>query len=257
VTSELIRLGSPLGILRDIVRGWGAPHARRAAPAPAARKQRDGIRPPKFAKQFAVLDFEAEAAPVISMFQPPEPIALDAVKIGIRDEALAYEDIPWGRLADVPRVSVQAHLVCQIFNWYEDVTWRGVRLADFMAAAGLDVSEAGYLVVHSRDGHYFETLSRDEAMDPRVLLVSEMNGAPLPHEYGGPVRLVVPFLQGYKSVKWVARVHAYRHDPIGIKRLLGQSKSAALGRAWLDRLDIVPAEGRPGDPAPDRAGRED
>ena len=72
------------------------------------------------------------------------------------------------------------------------------------------------------------------------------------HEYRGPVRLVVPFLQGYKSVKWVGAHHAYRHDPIGIKRLLGQSKSGALGRAWLDKLGIAPAEGRAGDPAPDR-----
>ncbi len=127
-----------------------------------------------------------------------------------------------------------------------------LRVIAGLAEAGLDVHELGYFVIHSRDGHYFETLSRDEALDPRVMLVSEMNGSPLPHEYGGPVRLVVPFLQGYKSVKWVARIHAYRHDPIGIKRLLGQSKSGALGRAWLDRLSIVPAEGRPGDPAPER-----
>lgn len=257
MTSELIRLGSPLALLRDLLRGAGAARPGPEAPAATARKQREGIRPPKFAKQFAVLDFEAEAAPVISMFQPPDPITLDAVTIGTRSEALAYDDIPWTRLAGVPRVSVQAHLVCQIFNWYEDVTWRGIRLADFLAATGLEVSETGYLVVHSRDGHYFETLSRDEAIDPRVLLVNEMNGAPLPHQYGGPVRLVVPFLQGYKSVKWVARIHAYKHDPVGIKRLLGQSKSAALGRAWLDRLSIVPAEGRPGDPAPERVERTD
>lgn len=228
----------------------------RSAPAPtrpaSERKVREGIRPPKFADKFSVLDFEAKAAPVISMFPPPEQVSLRDVSIGIRDEDLKYRDIPWSSLIDAPRVSIAAPLVCQIFNWHEEVQWTGIRLSDFMAATGLDVHELGYFVIHSRDGHYFETLSRDEALDPRVMLVSEMNGAPLPHEYGGPVRLVVPFLQGYKSVKWVARIHAYRHDPIGIKRLLGQSKSGALGRAWLDRLGIVPAEGRPGDPAPER-----
>ncbi|MSQ30389.1 MAG: hypothetical protein EXR68_07890 [Dehalococcoidia bacterium] len=40
---------------------------------------------------------------------------------------------------------------------------------------------------------------------------------------------MVPFLQGYKSVKWVSAVHAYRRDPVGIKRMLGQSKTGRLG----------------------------
>lgn len=229
--------------------GRSAPVSTRPA---SERVKREGIRPPKFADKFALLDFEAPVAPVISMFAPPSQLRLDDVSIGIRGEDLKYADIPWSSLAGVPRVSMQAPLVCQIFNWTEDIQWTGIRLADFLEATGLQVHELGYFVIHSRDGQYFETLSRDEAMDQRVMLVNEMNGAPLPHEYGGPVRLVVPFLQGYKSVKWVARIHAYRHDPVGIKRLLGQSKSGALGRAWIDRLGIVPAEGRPGDPAPDR-----
>ena len=60
--------------------------------------------------------------------------------------------------------------------------------------------------------------------------------------------LVVPFLQGYKSVKWVNRIEAYPRDPIGIKRLLSQSKTGRLGQAWLDKLAIVPPTGRPSDP---------
>lgn len=236
-------------ISRLFTLGRSAPVSTRPA---AERVKREGIRPPKFADKFALLDFEAKAAPVISMFAPPPQLDLNDVSIGIRGEDLKYADVPWSSLKDVPRISVDAHLVCQIFNWHEQVQWSGIRLVDFLKATGLQVHELGYFVIHSRDGQYFETLSRDEAMDPRVMLVNEMNGAPLPHEYGGPVRLVVPFLQGYKSVKWVARIHAYRNDPIGIKRLLGQSKSGALGRAWVDKLGIVPAEGRPGDPVPDR-----
>ena len=73
------------------------------------------------------------------------------------------------------------------------------------------------------------------------MLAFELNGQPLPHEYGGPVRLLVPFLQGYKSVKWLERIHAFKHDPSGIKRLLGQSTTGDLGQAWVKRLDILPA----------------
>jgi DMSO/TMAO reductase YedYZ molybdopterin-dependent catalytic subunit len=84
-----------------------------------------------------------------------------------------------------------------------------------------------------------ETLSR-RRRDRRTMLAFGLDGEALPHEYGGPLRLVVPFLQGYKSVKWLTRIEAFQHDPAGIKRLLGQSKTGALGRAWLDRLGIVP-----------------
>lgn len=212
------------------------------------RTPREGIRPPKFADKFALLDFEGEPMPVISMFEPPAKQRPDQALLFVRGEDLRPRITGWDTVARLPQVEVTAPLVCQIFNWYQEVTWTGVRLRDFLDAVDLPVHEEGYYAFHSADGEFFETISRDEAVDPRVLLATGMNGIPLPHEYGGPVRLVVPFLQGYKSVKWVRTIQAFRHDPIGIKRLLGQSKTARLGQAWMDRLNIVPAEGRPGDP---------
>lgn len=219
-----------------------------ARPTFPARSPREDIRPPKFADKFAVLDFDAETMPVISMFTPPTEALLDAVDIAVRGDDLRSRTIAGSELAALPQVEVTEPLVCQIFNWYATPTWGGVRLVDVLGAAGLHPEQDGYYAVHSRDGHYFETLSRDEAIDPRVLLVTSLNGQPLPHEYGGPIRLFVPFLQGYKSVKWVGAIQAYRNDPAGIKRLLGQSKTGRLGQAWLDRLGIEVSEGEPGDP---------
>jgi DMSO/TMAO reductase YedYZ molybdopterin-dependent catalytic subunit len=144
---------------------------------------------------------------------------------------------------------MQAPFICQIFNWVEEVEWEGVRLADFLEHAGLETHPDGYIAVYSRDGMYFEGFSTDEVKDPRVLLATTLNKQPLSHEYGGPLRLVVPFLQGYKSVKWVGGIRATRHDPIGTKRLLGQSKTGRLGQAWVKRfVRIYPAKGRAGDP---------
>lgn len=214
------------------------------------RKARDGIRPPKFADKFAALDFEAVPMPVISMFEPPAAIPADDLALTIRGDDLRRRTVAWGQFDSLPRVELDAPLVCQIFNWYEHVSWTGLRLSDVLDAAGLHAPEDGYYALYSRDGQYFETLSVDETRDPRVLLATHLNGEPLAHAYGGPVRLVVPFLQGYKSVKWLGAIEAYPRDPIGIKRLLAQSKSGRLGQAWLDRLGIVPAAGRAGDPAP-------
>jgi len=215
-----------------------------------SRKLRDGIRPPKFADKFAALDFEAVPLPVISMFEPPAETALSEAHLTVRGEDLRRRVVPWSELDHLPRIELPAALVCQIFNWHEDVLWDGIVLADALKALGIEVPPGGYYAIRSADGQYFETLSDDEARDRRVLLATGLNGDPLPHQYGGPVRLVVPFLQGYKSVKWVDTIEAYPRDPVGIKRLLAQSKSGHLGQAWRDRLGIVPAEGRPGDPPP-------
>lgn len=202
--------------------------------------RRDSIRPPKFADKFALLDFDADPMPVISMFEPPLPFALETLSIEVRGDDLRPRAIRWRDIAALPAHEVTAPLVCQIFNWHEIVRWRGVLLSDFLDAVGLETHTEGYFAFYSGDRQYFETLSRDEARDPRTMLAFGMNGAPLLHEYGGPLRLVVPFLQGYKSVKWLRGIHAYRHDPSGIKQLLGQSKTGALGRAWMVRLDIEP-----------------
>jgi DMSO/TMAO reductase YedYZ molybdopterin-dependent catalytic subunit len=202
---------------------------------------RGEIRPPKFADKFARLDFEADPLPVISMFTPPEPISLDDVVLGVRGDDLRTRPLRWRDLSSLPLYAQEAPIVCQIFNWHEMGYWRGIRMVDLIDHFLFEALSAAYLSCHSRDGEYFETLSIQEARDPRTMLAFELNGQPLPHEYGGPVRLLVPFLQGYKSVKWLERIHAFKHDPSGIKRLLGQSTTGDLGQAWVKRLDILPA----------------
>ena len=46
-----------------------------------------------------------------------------------------------------------------------------------------------------------------------ALLAYTMNGKPLPHEHGGPVRLIVPGRQGYKMPKWLQRIEL-RDSPL-------------------------------------------
>lgn len=92
--------------------------------------------------------------------------------------------------------------------------WTGVPLADVLAAAGLKNT-----AVHT--GHYgFDPpasgdpsrppISRGvplaKAMERHTLLAFAMNGEPLPHAHGGPVRLVVPGWPGSVSHKWLTRI---------------------------------------------------
>lgn len=200
--------------------------------------KREGINYPKFADQFAQMDFEADPMPVLCLYPVPQRIALEQLTLEVCGLAQHPRQVEWGDLALLPAVSLKAPLICQIFNWCETVEWQGIRLVDVVDHFGIETHPEGYYAVASRDGMYFEALSRDEARDPRVLLATGLNGAPLPQQHGGPLRLVVPFLQGYKSVKWVGTIKAYRHNPVGIKRLLGQSRTGQLGTAWKRRFGI-------------------
>lgn len=209
--------------------------------------------PPAFAGHFSVIDLEREDF-VISLFPMPEPLApgeLELVFCGLDCKPRRV------RLADLETLERVSHanpgtggttrthvpLICQIFNCViEGVTWEGFRLSDVLTRAGLDAAGGNFFAFYSRDGHYFEVLTRAEAMDPRVLLATGMNGAPLSHEHGGPMRLVVPFLQGYKSVKWLSGIRAFPNNPLGIKTLLGQSKDGSLMRAFQERYGLFPPE---------------
>ena len=209
--------------------------------------KRKGIRPPKFAGQFSKINFEAEPLPVLCLYPIPEPVELDSLRISILGPDQNGRQVKWTELSDLPRVRIQQPLICQIFNWSEEVEWEGIRLVDLLDGLNFETHPDGYYAFYSRDGHYFETLSRDEARDPRVLLAYGLNGRPLPLEYGAPLRLVVPFLQGYKSVKWIKAIRAVETDPIGIKKLKGQSRNSRLDEDWLKRYEIKPPKGKSSD----------
>jgi len=209
--------------------------------------KREGINYPKFKDQFAVMDFEAEPMPVLSLFPLPAAYPLEQWQVLFTDVMGQRRAVSWPELQKLPQVREKVPLVCQIFNWAEEPEVAGVRLVDVLEATSIDAPEGGYFAFHSADGLYFEGLPRALARDPRVLLVFGINGGPLPLEYGGPLRLWVPFLQGYKSVKWVHLIRAYRKDPLGIKRLLGQSRTAVLGAKGQEKAGVVVARAGNGD----------
>lgn len=211
---------------------------------PITPVRREAIRPPKFSDKFSMLDWELEPLPAISLYPLPRRIALvEDVDLHVSDLECNPRAVSWPTEDEVARVTMEAPLICQIFNWSEVVTWQGVRVSEFLDYAGLKVAEGDHVAFFSRDGTYFEGMPAEMARDPRTLLATHINGEPLLHELGGPLRLVVPFLQGYKSVKWVGSIKVTKHDPVGIKRLLGQSKTGHLGLAWRQSYDIEVAPG--------------
>ena len=166
--------------------------------------------------------------------------------------------------------------------------WTGTPLRGILEDAGVD-SSAVELVFTGRDEGvqggeaqlYQRSLTIDDAMRDEVMLVYEMNGAPLEPQHGYPLRLIVPGWYGMTSVKWLEGIEAvaepftgyqmeqtYRYKnspddpgepvstmrvralmiPPGIPdfmtrtRLMDAGEVSLSGKAWAGRLDVTKVE---------------
>jgi sulfoxide reductase catalytic subunit YedY len=63
------------------------------------------------------------------------------------------------------------------------------------------------------DWPYAEGLRMDEAMHPLTILAVGLYREPLPHQDGAPIRLVVPWKYGFKSIKSIVRVSFIENQP--------------------------------------------
>ncbi|WP_260294705.1 protein-methionine-sulfoxide reductase catalytic subunit MsrP [Sedimenticola hydrogenitrophicus] len=61
---------------------------------------------------------------------------------------------------------------------------------------------------------YREGLRMDEAMHPLAMLAVGMYGAELPNQNGAPLRLVVPWKYGFKSIKSIVRISFTEEQPV-------------------------------------------
>jgi DMSO/TMAO reductase YedYZ molybdopterin-dependent catalytic subunit len=122
--------------------------------------------------------------------------------------------------------------------------WKGVRFSSLCelvvpADDARFVFATGYDVAPGTDVPYTTNLPLARALDPDVLLVYEWEGAPLPREHGGPVRMITPRLYAWKGAKWIRRVELLAEDRLGFWEERGYSNSA---EPWFnDRFSGEPA----------------
>jgi hypothetical protein len=98
--------------------------------------------------------------------------------------------------------------------------WKGVRLKDVLEKAGVkkealevgfDGADAGIV---EKTPDFIKSIPVWRALDENTLLAWEMNGAPLPHWNGYPLRLVVPGWTGTYWVKHLTSIEV-RSQPLG------------------------------------------
>ena len=104
-------------------------------------------------------------------------------------------------------------------GWSMVIPWLGVPLgevlkrfqptskAKYVAFTTLaDPKQMPGLAYPALDWPYREGLRIDEAMHPLTLLATGLYGKPLPQQNGAPLRLVVPWKYGFKSIKSIVAI---------------------------------------------------
>lgn len=110
--------------------------------------------------------------------------------------------------------------------WAMVVPWNGVELSDILNKAGVQANGkyvAFETVVQPEtmvgvrqgvlDFPYVEGLRMDEAMHPLTILATGIYGEPLANQCGAPIRLVVPWKYGFKSIKSIVRITVTEEQP--------------------------------------------
>ena len=142
----------------------------------------------------------------------PLELSLDEIRaLPSRTIPVTLECAGNGRARLTPRPLSQPWLVEAVST----AQWTGTSLGPILERAGLadDAVEVVFTgadrgLQGDEEQDYARSLTVAEALRPEVLLVHEMNGAPLPPQHGFPLRLIVPGWYGMTSVKWLASVVA-------------------------------------------------
>jgi|SRR5581483_2093542 len=121
--------------------------------------------------------------------------------------------LSWEEFTCLPRTTVTSDFHC-VTRWSRfDNRWEGVGFREIIKLTD-PRPEAKYVLVHAEQG-YTANVSLADLDRDLVLLATHHDGKPLQPEHGSPLRLIVPELYAWKSVKWVRSFEFLETDSPG------------------------------------------
>jgi DMSO/TMAO reductase YedYZ molybdopterin-dependent catalytic subunit len=141
--------------------------------------------------------------------------------------------LTWDDFRALPQTEVTSDFHC-VTRWSRlDNRWKGVLFADVLKRVTLKPG-AEFVLVLAEEGYTSNIPLKDlkDLQRPDVLFAFEHDGEPLPADHGGPLRLVVPHLYAWKSVKWARGFLLLDHDRLGFWERNGYH---AYGDPWKEQ----------------------
>ncbi len=121
--------------------------------------------------------------------------------------------LSWDEFNALPKFEHTSDFHC-VTRWSRfDNRWNGVAFREILRRVR-PTPAARYVLVHAEQGYTANVPLADLDRDD-VLLATQHDGQPLSADHGYPLRLIVPHLYAWKSVKWVRGLEFLDHDITG------------------------------------------
>jgi DMSO/TMAO reductase YedYZ molybdopterin-dependent catalytic subunit len=144
-------------------------------------------------------------------------------------EVDAPVELTYRQLQELPNVKMRSDFHC-VTGWSKlDNLWDGVQTAELLKLVGPN-ERASHVLVHAEYG-YTANLPLGVLLEDESMLTWAHNGENLAPKHGFPLRLLVPRLYAWKSVKWVRGIELLDADQRGFWEVRGYHNRAD---PWLE-----------------------
>jgi DMSO/TMAO reductase YedYZ molybdopterin-dependent catalytic subunit len=138
--------------------------------------------------------------------------------------------LSWQQFLALPQTEVTSDFHC-VTRWSRlDNRWKGVLSSEVLKLVQPQPA-ARHVLVLAEEG-YTANLPLADFLRPDVLFAHWHDGEPLTAEHGGPLRLIVPHLYAWKSVKWVRGILLLNEERLGFWERNGYH---AYGDPWTEQ----------------------
>jgi DMSO/TMAO reductase YedYZ molybdopterin-dependent catalytic subunit len=121
--------------------------------------------------------------------------------------------VSYEQIMNMPQTTVTVDIHC-VTRWSRfDNTFTGVKFSDFLKELGV-IPRSKYVMLHA-DRDYTANLELSDLERDDVILAHSFEGKPLTDKHGWPLRLVVPHLYFWKSVKWIRGIEWIDENKLG------------------------------------------
>lgn len=140
-------------------------------------------------------------------------VDLAAWRFGIKGLVAEEKEWTWDEMAAMPTSKLHTDIHC-VTKWSKlDTNWEGIAVRDLWDQLDVD-SAATHVLVYAYHGFTANMPIEDFIRDGNMF-AHTFEGEPLDIQHGYPLRLVVPHLYFWKSVKWVLGFNVLNQDEPG------------------------------------------
>lgn len=178
--------------------------------------------------------------PVLHAGTVPPDLTPATWSLSVHGDVAEPVTLSYARLLELPQQEIVCDIHC-VTSWSRvGMRWSGVpfRAIRDLVRPGPDVR---FVIMECEQG-FTTSLPIEALLEPDVMVAHSADGAPLPPEHGGPVRMLVPKRYFYKSAKWLRGLKLVRDDEPGFWEVRGYSNIAdpwAETRYSVDDVKVI------------------